>query len=305
MDILIVYLESARRLIIWARECDRDRSVFTSDTFLSLEKYTNPLSVTYDNNQFLSQATTEDLYNMAVKNGCQMSYTQYTRDVGSLIVLDAGIDFGLSPQDAPGVLKNVQLGLTCNFINTSDRSLNVQMFVLAVYEGVFNVIDGNTSLILAPLSVDDVLNAKRKPGVTYKQQASVYGGGGNLFRSLGNAFKSAHRFVKDNKLVSTALGAFPHPGTRAASVIARQLGYGGDGRSGGTGRSGGRAPRRRAMRGGNLDVEGGDLNDYSENENEVEFEYEQPIKKTPQKQNILNRLRNRKITKASDLAEDY
>ncbi len=261
-----------------------------------MEAGENPLTINYDNNQFLSQARTEDLYNIAVKNGCQMSWTQYTREVGSIIILDAGIDFGLSPQDSPGVLKNVQLGLSCRFKNTGSRDITAQMYVVCVYEGVFNCMNGNTSLILAPLTNDDVLR-RDAPRVTYEQQASVYGGGGNLFRSLGNAFRSAHNFVKDNRLISRGLSAMPGVIPGAAATIAKHVGYGA-GRSGG-GRSGGGRGRR--ARGGALEIE----EQSEETSEDVSEEEVKPKKKKITNESILKRLRSKKILKASDLAEDY
>lgn len=282
-----------RRLIIFARQRDQDRTVFTSDTYLALPRYTNPLSLTWDNNQFLSQATTEDLYNMAVKNGCQMSYSQYTNHVGSIIILDAGIDFGLPPQDAPGVLKNVQLGLTCNFTNTSSVDLTVQMFVIAVYEGTLNINNGDANLMLAPLSHQDILNAKESPHLTYKQQTDVYGG--NFFNSLRRAFRSVHDYAKSNQLASKMLGAIPHPATQVASRGVRALGYG---RSGGNGNSGGRA---RHMRGGQLEDE--NINEISEESDSDERN--DTRNKISNKQKLIDRLTSKKINKISNLADDY
>lgn len=229
-----------RRLIIFARERDQNRTAFTPDTYLALPSgvnnassngfAVNPLAMVYDNRNFFNTATTENLYDIAVKNGCQMSYTQYTRDVGSIIILDAGVDFGVGSDEAPGVLKNVQLAVTCQFTNTSSRTLNVQGFIIAVEEGVMNINNGSADLRIGVLSNQDVLNSTRVPGVTYKRQTDVYGG--NFFNSLKNALSGAHKFIRDNKIVSTALGAFPHPAVQAASSLARELGYGGSGMRG-------------------------------------------------------------------------
>jgi hypothetical protein len=213
-----------RRLIIFARERDQDRTPFTSDTYLCLPGGSNPLSITYDANQYFSQASTASLYNMSVKNGCMMSYSQYIKNVGSIIVIDCGIDLGLASNEAPGSLRNVQLGLTCNFTNRSGRDLNVNMYVLAVYEGIFSINNGSASISQGPISQADVLNARPVPGITYKTQRDVYGG--NFFDSLKKAFGTANKFLQKNAVISTALGAFPNPITQSAAALARTLGYG-------------------------------------------------------------------------------
>jgi len=169
------------------------------------------------------------------------------------------------------------------------------MFVVVVYEGVMNINSGDTSLMLGVLSPQDVLNAQRVPGVSYKRQSDVYGG--NFWTSLRQALSGAHKFVKDNKLISRGLSLIKHPAAIPAAEAARMLGYG----------------RHRRMRGGELqDLEGGDLYDETESEDnssenlsdnseEVEIKVKKPINK----QSVIKRLTSKRINNASDLAEDY
>lgn len=49
-----------RRLYIYAREDDSVQTPFSSDCFMSLATNANPITLTWNNNQFLSQATTAD-----------------------------------------------------------------------------------------------------------------------------------------------------------------------------------------------------------------------------------------------------
>jgi hypothetical protein len=121
-----------RRLYIFARDDDSVLNATSSDTFMSLAAGTNPLTLTWNNNQFFSQATAADLYNISVKNGCNMSYSQFTNFTGSVLCLDYGTDVGLMPDEAAGVLGNYQLGITCQFTNTRSTPITPTLYVVVV-----------------------------------------------------------------------------------------------------------------------------------------------------------------------------
>ena len=214
-----------RRMYIFARRDDGSRSSFSSDAHFALPEDGNPLTVTWNNNQFCSQMTTPDLYNTSRKNGLEVSYPQFIKEKGSVICLNFGSDIGLMSDEAPGVLGNYQLGLTCRFKNVNQvDSIQPTLYVVCVYEGVFTVQDGNCSVQIGVLSRQDVLNSRMVRGINYQQAQDVFGG--NFWSTLKNAFSSAHRFVKDKKLISRGLSKLPDPRAQVASRIAQQLGYG-------------------------------------------------------------------------------
>ena len=213
-----------RRMYIFARRDDFDRSAFTSDACFSLEEGANPLTVTWNNNQFCSQMTTEDLYNTSAKNGSNMSYPQFVKDRGSIVCLNFGDDIGLMSDEAPGVLGNYQLGLTCRFKNTSSEAITPTLFVVCVYEGVFTVQDGNCSQQIGVLSREDVLNSRIVRGINYQQAQDVFGG--SFWDSLGKAFGSVARYAKKHKLLSRGLALVPNPYAQGASRVASAIGYG-------------------------------------------------------------------------------
>ncbi len=212
-----------KRIYIFAKKDDASETAFTTDTFLSVTTNANPLTLTWNNNQFLSQAGAPDLYNIAIKNGCNTSYSQWTKDVGSVIALDAGIDFGLYSNEAPGVIGNYQLGLTCQFKNTSKDTFAPTLYVVVVSEGVFNVNDGNCSHMLGVLSPQDVLNAAPEPSGSYKQSQDIYGGS---WKSIGDFLKRGLSYAKKHKLISKGLSIIPHPYAQLGSQPASALGYG-------------------------------------------------------------------------------
>lgn len=227
-----------RRIYVFARRDDAEQTAFTSDTFMSFPIGENPVSMTWNNNQFLSQCSTEDLYNISVKNNVNMNYSQFVKNTGSVLCLDFGTDIGLMSDEAPGSLGNYQMSIRARFKNTSQETLTPSLYVVVVYEGTFNVRDGNCSHMIGVLSRRDVLNAQRVPGVTYSSSADVYGG--NFFKKIGSAFRKAASFAKDNKLLSKGLSLVPHPAAQMASRVAAMSGLGmsggeayGEGMSGG------------------------------------------------------------------------
>jgi hypothetical protein len=212
-----------RRIILFCREDDIDQTPYTSDTFLPLANGC-PLSVTWNNNQFMSQASTQDLYNIAVKNNCSMSYSQFIGYTGSCLTLDFGTDIGLMSDESPGSLGNYQMSLTARFRNNKNANITPTLYVVVVYEGTFNVRDGNCSHMIGVLSRQDVLNAKRVPGITYKKAYDVYGG--SFYTRVKDALRSAHDYAKEHKLLSKGLKLIPDQRAQMASRVAENLGYG-------------------------------------------------------------------------------
>lgn len=231
-----------KRIYIFAKREDGAESAFTSDTYMSLNSAVNPLSITWNNNQFFSQATTQDLYNIAVKNGSNMSYSQFTKYTGSVLALDFGTDIGLLSNQSAGVIGNYQLGLTVNFTNTSSTAYAPTLYVIVVSEGSFNITDGSCSHMLGVLSPNDVLNAELLPKGSYSRSTDIYGG---KFERLKGFFKKAHDFVKEHKLASRGLALIPNPMAQDASRVASMLGYGSSG--GGVADYGGNLPQKKQV----------------------------------------------------------
>ena len=225
-----------RRIYIYARQDDSLKTAFTSDACFSLGDG-NPLTVNWNNNIFLSSATSEDLYNISCKNGCNLNYTQFKKETGSVLCLEFGTDIGLQSNQAPGLLGNYQLQVTCNFKNTGSIAVAPTLYCVIVSEGTFNINNGSCSHMIGVLSQNDVLNSKYVSGITYQNANDIYGG--NFFDTLKNVFSKVGSFIKDHKIISKGLGALPFPQAQAASKLAETLGFG----DSGGGMSGGRVRR--------------------------------------------------------------
>jgi hypothetical protein len=203
-----------RRCYIFARDDDaiyQANGGYTySDSFLSLSGSANPVRVSWNNNQFLAGASIQDLYELAVKNGCSISYPSWvgaltganfsgtssvSTGIGSVLCLEFGTDIGLNPTEAPGLLGNYQFSLTADFKNISQRSITPTLYVVMVYEGVFNCIDGSCSHSIGVLTQKDVLEAPVDPNMTYKQVENVYGG--DFWGDLWSGVKEGAKVLKD------------------------------------------------------------------------------------------------------------
>lgn len=222
-----------KRIYVFAKRDDSNETSQTSDTFLALPQNSRPLRLTWNNNQFLSQATTQDLYNLCVKNGSGQSYTQFQNFQGSVLAIDFGTDIGLNSNEAPGTIGNYQLGLTCNFVNKSADTFIPTLYCVVVYEGVFNIDNGSASHMIGVLSPQDVLNAPLAPSGSYRESQDVYGG---RFEKLRGFLKKGLDYAKRHHLASKMLAQVPNAQAQKVSRALSEMGYGtsGGGISGGS-----------------------------------------------------------------------
>lgn len=169
------------RVMVAGRQRDSDLTNLTSDTFAAI----NTVTIQFNGvSGILSSATQRDLYNISRKNGVNMSWNQWSYYVGSVLALDMGLDIGLTPLQAAGMIGTFNFQITVNFTNVNQlNTISFTLYIIAINEGTFSL-SGNQSLaqtnILTP---PDVLDASSKPMVDYSQVKAVIKGG-NFFSSL-------------------------------------------------------------------------------------------------------------------------
>jgi hypothetical protein len=270
-----------KRIIIFARRNDTSIGltassiVSTTDTFAVL----HDLSINFDNTSgIFASASQEELYYMSRESGMNLSWTQYSRDVGSVQIIDVGKALALvSDFDSPSVQSTKQFQVQGNFINTNQDPAGVfyTLYILVISDGVITILPELNSTIQqnSVLSKNDVLNAKQHIAreVEYMVPKSFYGSG-NFKKAVK---KAASHFAKKPLSHLGHLGqAVGLPGSRALSALGHVTGYG---RVGGA-RVGGRmmskaALKKRAMEGYGF-AEDRQEQEYNNNNNNYQNEYD-------------------------------
>lgn len=212
-----------RRVLVFARPSNsaaQSRFDLTK-TYLAIKS----VSVQWANSPtVLSGASQQQLYQIAVKNGCDLSWSEWTGlgvynsafptdalskkygGVGSLLMLELGTDINLQPNEAPGISGyfNLQMSVTLENMNKSGEWDNVPMalYIIAISEGT-TTIGGIGSMFsqLGVLTKNDVLDAQSQPGINYRQLQTM--SGGNFLTTLGNIGSKINEFMSKTKLLST------------------------------------------------------------------------------------------------------
>lgn len=239
-----------RRLYIYVRSRNQDlySNPANTDTFFQI----NNINIQFQNKTgLLSNANMDQLYEMCVKNHCNMTFTQWSGGpvyapgnggsgltaqigtIGSVICVEFATDIGLDSLDAPGKLGQYMLQIQVQATNVNQtNAINPTLYIVPVLEGTFTIEGlGRASTNVGVITSTDILDAQKMPAVNYKDVESVNGGDFlSGLRDFGNSIvsglKSVHDFVKDNKLLSSGLSLLPHPAAQLASQAARTFGYG-------------------------------------------------------------------------------
>lgn len=222
------------RIMFWVGPQAADYSVSSTDCYFAI----NSINLSFDNrDSLLSNATQEDLYQIAVKNKTNLSWRQFTKDCGSVIALDFGEDIPLRATQAPGLRGTFNLRLTVNATNVSAVSSIPTLYLLVIAEGVLTIHEQSVVRSVGVLSSTDVLNSKNTPGVSYKPTGSVYGG--SFWDTLRNIAKSVGRPLLD---VGRTLAPVFYPAASAPLEIASRAAQ-----AVGVGLQGGRRISRRQL----------------------------------------------------------
>jgi hypothetical protein len=170
---------------------------------------------------------------MAVKNGCEMSWTQWSKQVGSIIALDMATDLGLDMLNAPGVLSQNSLSFSIDLKNLHPTDTIVPvLYCVVIYDGVLNVLDGTASVQNAILSKSDVMNAPEM-SLSYNHSRNFYGGSkfwdsvkkisGQVWDGLKKGTKFAAKVCDDPKVAQGELGSKICPYIQQGSDIVTSL----------------------------------------------------------------------------------
>ena len=184
-----------RRMYIFARQRNADRTFNSTDTFFSLEN----ISINWNNRAgLLSSASKEDLYLMSKKNGFDGSYAEWSGGpvireigassqkfgtVGSVFCVEFGTDIGLGALETPGMLGTYQLQYNATFKNVNQVDTIIPtLYTIIISEGTFTIQENRSIAQIGVVSKQDVLDAELAPEVEYDSLDEMYGG--NFFSGL-------------------------------------------------------------------------------------------------------------------------
>jgi hypothetical protein len=218
------------RLLIFIDEPDGQAKVSKSDVYCAIDK----INISFDNrDSLLAAAEPIDLYNIAAKNNTNLTWTEYTRDVGSVLCLNFGEDIPLRANQAVGLRGSYNLRMTVTFRNikaTSGGAPNyatiyealpggVALNVVVFGVGVMTIAQQNVVRTVGILTNEDVLRSKTQPAVPYVSSQDLYGGG--FFDDFAKGFMSVIRPVANiaSKVVPFFAPEFAPLATAANSFI--------------------------------------------------------------------------------------
>lgn len=146
----------------------------------------------------LASASLQQLYDISVRAGCVLCYNdwagvpmakhaasavygqagQQVYGTGSVLGIDP-IDLGLDSIDAPGKLQKTSVYVSVVARNRAGVSLSMELYVVAVSQGIFTLFNGQASSLIGVLNSNDVLNSHDQTAgkmLSYSDARRMYGG---------------------------------------------------------------------------------------------------------------------------------
>ena len=177
------------RLVIMVMKEESEEFYNRTDTYCSIES----IAITMGNRSgMLSEASQEDLWRISRKNGCNLTFREWSGQVshringvdtvvsgiGSVLSLKIPEDLTLPNSDftSPGLSDKLQVQIRITYKNLSNYNYNARLVVLVDTDGVFNIEGGLSTPHLGIISREDILNAKFQSGVDYTDVRQMYGG---------------------------------------------------------------------------------------------------------------------------------
>lgn len=210
------------RILLWVAPQDASNSITSTDTYFRIDN----VDVSFNNVQsILSNATTQDLYQIAAKNKTNLSWTQWNREVGSVLALDLGTDIPIDSRLAVGSMGSFNLQLRVRCTNLSAGAVLPTLSCLVMSEGVLTINQGKVLRSVGILSAQEVKEVRRQPQVPHVARDSIYGGG--FWDSVRSFLRNVGRPVLDvARKVVPAFYPAAAPALEGVSEFAKSQGYG-------------------------------------------------------------------------------
>ena len=195
-------------------------AIISQVNFESYQQATNfgpiqQISVTFGSKTgILSSASQRDLYQIAIKNGVQMSWPEWAglsmpnyngvvrnfTGIGSVLPLLIPEDIAVNNPETTtsGVLEstNIQVSVTWTNVHPT-QTMQPRLMVIVDQEGIFGINDSTTFLQTGMITREQVLNAGKQHSISYHNTLDAYGGANDFFGDIGKWFKKLPDHLKN------------------------------------------------------------------------------------------------------------
>ena len=171
-----------RRILVFVRRSEATSDFTTTDTFFKI----NNVSINFDNiSGVLSGANSQQLYELSKNSGLDQTWTEWSKFIGSVLILDIGRAIMLNDAtEAPSltVTKQFQIQVNVTNLNQTD-TISPSLYIVTIADGLISV-GGNAAILQNTiLSREDILDAGNNTLESHAWEKSTNWFGGKLVES--------------------------------------------------------------------------------------------------------------------------
>ena len=141
----------------------------------------------------LAGASKQTLFEISRRNGCNLSWVQWSKQRGAVLAIELGKDIGLEDFEAPGLNGAYTFQSQVTFSNQSESSMSCQFYVVTVNQGTFSIAPNSARASLGGVTPEMVLAARNSPEVVRSEYESLHGSG--FWSSLKNIIHKVSSFA--------------------------------------------------------------------------------------------------------------
>lgn len=192
------------------------------------------ISINFNNySGLMNSFSTEQLYDMSMRNGLAMDYNMWNGQgvsasglkkplVGGMLLIKPGKDFALPQGLASGLNGNFNFQADITLANPTSAAATPTLYLIAINSGFFESVNGTSRIRRSPLTEQAVIEAPIGGPVTEAHLRRLVGGG--FWSSLGNIFnKVKHYYNASKPYVSAVKNVLPEGQVKN---VMSTLGYG-------------------------------------------------------------------------------
>ena len=184
------------RVMLFCRRTQATSTFDKPDSFLAIKS----VRVQWNNEDgLLSSANQEDLYEISRRNGCNLSWVQWSKQRGSVLMLEMGKDIGLPQGLSAGVQGSFTLSCQVEFENVSGADYLPSFFMTLYNVGAFSISQNSARVSVGNLSSSMVLLAQKESDEIASHHHDL-DTGGSLLSSLSSMIPRKHARAHGGKL---------------------------------------------------------------------------------------------------------